>query len=186
MVSEKDIIDGCRLGIKEHQTKIYKKFYPVAYNTCMKYAPSREVADDYIQDSFIKLYTNINKFNGNTFSELGAWFKKLVNNYCIDLYRKTKIKLVDEEFNHEKFTYNVDQQLNDYVESEYSILEILKAIQKLSPKYKNIFNLHVMDGYSHEKISKMLDITPDSSKSILYKAKINLRKYLIEEKYGKS
>lgn len=174
MLNEKEVISGCKLGVEEHQNTIYEQFYPLAYKYCMRYSASTEEGDDLIQEVFIKLYNNVNKFNGETFIEFGSWFKRLVINYCIDIHRKNKMSFVDNEFSFDNI------ELEEYSEPKYSTEQILSVIEKLSPRYKMIFNLHVMDEYSHEEISKMLGITSDSSKSILYKAKNKIREYLSE------
>ena len=172
MLDEKKVINGCKLNVEEHQNTIYQKFYPLAYKYCMRYTTSMEEGHDLIQEVFIKLFDNINKFNGEKFNEFGPWFKKMVINYCIDVHRKNKMSFVDDDS-----SFDIIES-DEYIEPKYCTEEILKAIDKLSPRYKTIFNLHIMDGYTHEEISNMLGITPDSSKSILYKAKNKVRKYL--------
>ena len=180
-----ELIKQCENGHRPSQKEVYEKFYPTVYKACMRYCSSTEEGHDHIQDAFIKVFTKIPNFRGNEANEFGGWVKKIAINHCIDYKRKNKeilvsitdsVELVDDRDDYEELD----------LELEYSSQDVLNAIQKLSPRYNSVFNLYVMDGYSHDEIGDILEITPRTSKSNLHKAKAKLRVLLREEKYGKS
>ncbi len=183
MIDFNKTIKGCKEGDRKHQKEIYKQFYPTVYKTCMRYGSSIEEGEDLMQDTFIKVFLTISKFEGTEPHQLGGWIKTLAKNHCIDYKRKK----IDKPIQSELFgVEDVVDEVDDYVDLKYSFNDVIIAVQKLSPRYNLVFNLFVMDGYSHDEISDILNISIGASKSNLYKAKANLRKYLEGEKDSKS
>jgi len=176
----KDIISGCINGNKVNQKRLYNDFYPVVYKTSMRHSSSYEEGEDFIQEIFIKLFNNLNKFDGDSHGEFGGWAKKISKNHCIDYTRKRKldiIKTISEEA-----LNNLHEDSDSHVEPTYSLKEIIEAVNKLSPSYKKVFNLYFMDGYTHDEISEILSLNCGTSKSNLYKAKLRMRKLLVTSK----
>jgi len=175
------VCDGCIQGDRTHQKLIYEKFYSSVYRICIKYSKSKQQTEDLTQDIFIKLFANIKKFKGSTYNEFSGWANKLSNNHCIDVFRKKKIVTIsgsgsyNDGLNIENISENYDEHFN---ENLYDLDDIIVAVQGLSPRYKMVFNMYVMDGLTHHEISDKLDISVGSSKSNLFKAKIKLREIL--------
>jgi RNA polymerase sigma-70 factor (ECF subfamily) len=176
MLKEIDVIRGCADGKREHQKTIYKQFYPTVFKVCMGYSKTQQEGEDYIQETFMKLFTKIDTFRGDSYAELGGWLKMIAKNHCIDEGRKKKMNMDDDE---DVFTF-IPEEEEEPMELPYSSELVFKAIQSLSPKYNMIFNLYVMDGYTHREIGEILDIHEGTSKANLWKAKRNLRKFLLE------
>ena len=169
--SESDIIQGCIDGNRQMQELLYSRFAPKMYGVCLRYAGNTEDADDIIQEGFIKIFKNIGKFRNEGSFE--GWVRRIFVNTSIEHFRK-KIKL-----------YNVTEvQENTIEDKELDALDVLAAkdiihiINELLPGYKAVFNLHVIEGYSHKEIAELLGITEGTSKSQLARAKGVLKKLI--------
>jgi RNA polymerase sigma factor (sigma-70 family) len=177
-----ELVDGCSNNKKCEQTKFYIKFNKLIYNTCLAYVGNSQEAEDITQDIFIKIFNILHKFNGDSEKQLYSWVKTVSKNMTIDTIRVNKNKSLDidyenlpdlvEDANFDEFN-NFDDDL---------LVDIKSAINKLSPKYKKVFELYYLDNYTHEEISKELNLNIGTSKSNLFKAKKKMSKLL--EKYN--
>ncbi len=149
--------------------------YSTVFKVCVRYAPNRTIADDYIQECYLKIFKKLDTFIGDNLGELGSWVKRLSINYCIDQNRKTK-PLFCEYFDEINI---IDDNDDIILENKYTLKQILSAIHMLSPRYKTVFNMFVLDGYTHKEISDKLKLKPGSSKANLFKAKKKLRNILL-------
>ena len=166
------LVDGCKQNNRESQRELYKALYDYAYSIIYRYATDEQEANVLVNDSFLKLFKNINtcqlQNSTNASLSLKAWFRKIIVNSCIDRYRSNKKKQSFVEI----------PPLTDYNENGEDKLgykEIMHAVKQLSVAYRTVFNLHVIEGFSHEEIGRMLDISTGTSKSNLSKAKEHLR-----------
>ncbi len=152
------------------QQQVYEHFYGKMMGVCMRYAGSRDEALDLLHEGFIKVFQNIARYKPGT--SLAAWIRTIIVNTCIDYYRR----------NTRRRTEDIDQAYtlsNDDPDalSHLTEQEIMKAVQELSPAYRAVFNLYVIEGYSHKEIADALDITESTSRSNLVKARIKLQEY---------
>lgn len=147
-----------------------------------RYFSRVEDAEELTNESFIKLFKNINQFDSRRGGEpealLKGWFKRIVVNTCIDHLRRTHLKLVSQEISEESETF-ADTQESGIDKLMYN--EIIEAVRKLTPVYRTVFNLFVIEGFSHEEISSQLNISVGASKSNLSKARHNLRKIITQK-----
>lgn len=176
--SETDLIQGCIDGHRQMQEFLYKKFSPKMYGVCLRYAGNTEDANDILQEGFIKVFKNIDKFRSEGSFE--GWIRRIFVNTAIEQFRK-KIKL-----------YNVTEvQENTIEDKELDALDVLatkdimSVVNELSPGYKAVFNMHVIEGYSHKEIADILEITEGTSKSQLARAKGVLKK-LVQARFNKT
>lgn len=166
-----DLVQECVLGNRHYQEVFYKKYSQKMYNLCLAYTSSHDDAKDVMQDGFVKAFTSLKHYQGN--GSLEGWVRKIIVNTAIDFYRKKskEIKNINIDDVHD-LTYDV------------SVLDALHAkhlvdlIQKLPEGANLIFNLYVVEGYSHEEIAKKLDISIGTSKSQLSRAKSLLINYI--------
>lgn len=172
--SETDLIKGCIQGSPEMQRALYERFSPKMYGVCLRYCDNPEDASDVLQEGFIKVYKSLSKFRSEGSFE--GWIRRIFVNTAIEHYRK-KVKL-----------YNVTEAQENTIEdteldilSSLAVKDILNIINELSPGYKQVFNMHVIEGYSHKEIAGILGITEGTSKSQLARAKGVLKK-IIESK----
>ena len=161
-------------NISNHQwNKIYNDLWDeILHGVCMKYTNDINTAEDYCQNGFIKVYQNINKFRGG--GSLKGWIKKVINNNIIDELRKKKIKYTTDEPDWSRMD---TPESEEYKEEGISVEDIMRASDRLSPKFQAVFDLY-SQGYKHEEIANELGISIGTSKSNLFKAKANIRKYL--------
>lgn len=166
------IVEGCADRNAEYQQFLYKTLYSKMMVVCQRYASRPEDAKDLFQDGFIKVFDKIEKFNFN--GSLEGWIRRIMVNNAIDYYRKNKNKFAMSE------TLVESQQIAEEEESE-GIFEglssdvLLSFVQQLSPVYRTVFNLYILDDYSHAEIAEELGISEGTSKSNLSKAKKNLK-----------
>ena len=153
------------------QEILYKKFSSKMYGVCLRYSGNVEDANDLLQEGFIKIFKNLGKFRGEGSFE--GWMRRICVNTSIEHFRK-KVKL-----------YNVTEvQENTIEDAELNVLDslaekdIIILVNELSPGYKAVFNMHVIEGYSHKEIADILGITEGTSKSQLARAKGVLKKFL--------
>lgn len=175
---ELQLIEGCKNGNRAAQETVFKALYGRLLSTCMRYADDRDDAEDVLQNGFIKVFKNINNYKGDGSFE--GWIKRIIVNTAIDSYRRKKIRPVVTDTD---LTDRVGGQMEDELEDEsvyekVPIGKVMEAVQKLSPAYKAVFNLYVMEGYNHNEISEALGISVGTSKSNLSKARFNLKKML--------
>lgn len=168
-----ELIEKSLKGESTSQSELYNLMYSTIYNTCMRYAPTHHDGEDYMQECYTKVFNNLDTFIGDNMGELGAWVKRVCINHCIDQTRKftpitTEIDGIDI----------TNAETYDGEDKQFTLPQILYAIQQLSPRYKTIFNMFVLDGYSHNDITKELGLNPGTSKANLYKAKRKLKEIL--------
>ena len=176
------LIAGCCKNDRISQRDLYQWLYDYAMKISYRYVSRAEEAEELTSESFIKLFKNIQQFDGNRTGEtealLKGWFKRIVVNTCIDHLRRTHLKLVSQEINEEGETF-ADTQESGIDKLMYN--EIMEAVRKLTPVYRTVFNLFVIEGFSHEEISAQLNISVGASKSNLSKARHNLRKLITQQ-----
>jgi RNA polymerase sigma-70 factor (ECF subfamily) len=171
------VLEGCKNGEKKAQGLLYQICYNSVYSTCKKYLTCGEESKDLTQDILLKIINKINKFNGNNKPQLDSWVKSTARNSTIDYIRgkKNNIEYFDSIANNE--TYEMFDDLFGNVDKK-NMDDILLVINKLSKKYKKVFELYHLCNYTHDEISEELNISVGTSKSNLFKAKQNLVKYL--------
>ncbi len=174
-MDENDIIKGCLKNNRESQKALYDYYYNKMLGVCLRYSKDSIEAKEILHESFFKVFANLKNFKAPESFE--AWIKKIMVNAAIDYLHKNKQNLIVSTFNANKTPVNTLDEISD----EELILnidkkEILKAVQELTPAYRKVFNLYLIEGYSHKQIAEMLDISEDTSESNLSKAKFNLRK----------
>lgn len=174
-MDENDIIKGCLKNNRESQKALYDYYYSKMLGVCLRYSKDSAEAKEILHEGFFKVFANLKNFKAPESFE--GWIKKIMVNTAIDYLHKNKQNLIVSTFNANKSAVNTLEEISD----EELILnidkeEILKALQELTPAYRKVFNLYLIEGHTHKQIAEMLDISEDTSESNLSKAKFNLRK----------
>lgn len=167
------LIQGCLKQQRSAQKELYDVLSSKVFAICLRYADNYQTAEDLLQEGFIKIFKNIKMYRGDGSFE--GWAKRIVVNTAIEHYRKQArmYPIVNLEA--------VDYSLRvDYLGDTLELQDIQKLIQKLSPGYRTVFNLYVVEGYSHKEICELLDISEGTSKSQLARARYLLQKMIIE------
>lgn len=175
------LIDGCIKGDRKCQQIVYESYYGKMKSLCLRYARDADEAQDLLQDGFMKVFTKIGKYNQQGSFE--GWMRRIIVNNAIDHYRRKKNDFVFTDSDYVLDANAEHEEVDDYdaESSEIKVNQIVEAIQQLSPAYRAVFNLYVMEDYSHKQISEQLGISVGTSKSNLAKAKANLKKILEKE-----
>ena len=173
------IVNKCKKRDLLGQRKIYELFYEKMMPVCYRYARDEDEAKDILQDGFIKVFKKIENYSFEGSFE--GWMRRIIVNTAIDTYRKRKRELTLNEsiFNEKNNSYVIEDDFNPY--EGLSIKDIVGAMQELSPAYRTVFNLYIMEGMTHKEIANELDISEGTSKSNLAKAKANVKKMLSEK-----
>lgn len=176
------LLNGCRQNDRNSQKELYYLLRGFAMKICYRYSNAREESEEIMNEAFVKLFKNVHQFDENrqddTLLALKGWFKRILINTCIDHYRKMNASVNGHVLNHES------ESIPDHSETGIDILsykEIIEAARLLSPGYRAVFNLFVIEGLSHEEIASALGISVGASKSNLSKARDNLRKLLLNK-----
>ena len=156
---------------REAQRLLYEEHYAPLMSICQRYAGSQDEALDLLHESFIKIFSKIRRYQPGT--SLLAWMRSITVNTAIDYYRR-QVRRRTEDI---ETAYHLSSDAPDVI-SQASAKEILIAVQGLPPTYRTIFNLYIIEGYSHREISEQLGITESTSRSNLVKARGKLQKVL--------
>lgn len=140
---------------------------------CLRYAKSKDEAVEMVNDGFMKVFNHIGKYEKDR--SFNAWISTIMINTSIDYYRKRMKQIQMEELN-----ANHELEDSSNILSHLNYNDLINMVQKLSYAYRTVFNLFVIDGYSHEEIAEMLTISVGTSKSNLFKARENLKKMIKE------
>ncbi len=150
---------------------------------CSRYARDRDEAQDILQDAFVKVFDNLEKYKIT--GSIEGWVRRIFVNTAIDHYRKYKNKFnLEEEGNieDENSFYN-ELEENDSIYSKIKPTDIMEAMETLSPAYKLVFNLYAIENYTHQEVAEILEISPGTSKSNYAKAKAKI-KTVLEKKFN--
>ena len=175
----KEIVDGCIRGKRKFQKRLFEKYYGKMMAICYRYAKDSDEAQEIVQNGFIKVFKKLDVYNFE--GSLEGWIRRIMVNTAIDQIRKNKRNpfLIEGEDR----VQNVEEDVPFSTEEDefYSKLKAktaIKAISELSPTYRTVFNMYVIEGFTHKEIADYLGISEGTSKSNLSKAKQKLRAQL--------
>ena len=176
-----EIIVGCKKNKEKYQELLYKQFYGYVMSIALRYAENREEAVEILNDTFMKIFRNINQ--NHTIDAFRGWLAKIAVNTAIDYVRKhKKMEALDDL----KTAKNVVQEVEN-IQQKLALEHILEAVQSLPTYCRLVFNLYVIEGYAHKEIGDLLGITEATSRANLSAANEKLRKILQPsyKEYGK-
>ena len=175
------LIQECMVPVRDSQKRFYNHFYGYAISICLRYLHQREDAVEAMNDGFLKIFKELKSFvprGGFIEDSLKAWIRRIFINTSIDHLRRMQ-KHSSESFDD---TTGEDVSVEETATDSIGYKELIGMIGLLSPAYRMVFNLYVIDNYSHEEVAEILGISIGTSKSNLSKAKMNLRKMILSEK----
>lgn len=153
------------------QAKVYQLYSGKLFALCLKYAQNQEDAEDILQDSFIIAFNKIKQYKGDGSFE--GWIKRITINVALQKYReRKKLQIVRND--------EVEDEVSVELEEEVSADFLLELIQQLPNQYRLVFNLYVLDHFSHKEIAEMLNISEGTSKSNLSRARSILKTKITE------
>lgn len=161
------LIQNCKNYDTKAQSELYKLFSSKLFSICLKYSRNYAEAEDNMQDAFVTIFSKISQYKNKGSFE--GWLKRITVNTVLQRYRKEKVfDIITDEI--------AEDNDIDIEDNEVSIDYLLKIIQELPDRYRLVFNLYVLDGYSHSDIAQMLEINIGTSKSNLARARQILKK----------
>jgi RNA polymerase sigma-70 factor (ECF subfamily) len=173
------LIDQCRQNNREAQFKLYQQYCNGMFIIANRLMDNPQDAEDAIQEAFINAFQKIEQYKGEV--TFGAWLKKIVINKCLDNLKSERKRKANEKVS------TIDMPFVEttwQVEDTVSITEIKIAIQTLPDKYRRVIMLYLIEGYSHEEIAQILDITIITSRTRLRRGKQKLKILLKQQCYG--
>lgn len=159
-----NVWEQCKVQDRKAQALLYNYFSKKMYAVCMRYAQTTLEAEDILQNSFVKVFTKHDMYNG--VGSLEGWIKKIIVNTAIETFRKNKLHFA-ESLDHSE----VIQIQSDLTSDHTSYKDLMQLIQQLPLGYRTVFNMYAIEGYSHKEIGQMLGISEGSSKSQLSRAR---------------
>ncbi|MDO6595935.1 sigma-70 family RNA polymerase sigma factor [Oceanihabitans sp. 2_MG-2023] len=161
-MSLNQLIINCKKNDAKAQSELYQLFSSKLFSLCLKYSRNYAEAEDNLQDAFVTIFNKMSQYNNKGSFE--GWLKRITINTALQCYRsKGVFEIVNEE--------NIEDVTLEIEDNELSIDYLLNIIQELPDRYRLVFNLYALDGYSHKEIASMLHITTGTSKSNLARAR---------------
>lgn len=169
------LVENCLQGHHKAQYDLYHAFSKAMYNTCLRFLSDSRDAEEALQNAFILIFKNLESFRGD--ATIGAWIKKIVIHQCINKLKEKNQAFQDLNSHH----FEIPYEENNYEQMEYNhsmIPKINEAVAALPTGYKTVCNLYLFEGYDHEEIASILNISVATSKSQYSRAKQKIRETL--------
>lgn len=176
MYSQEELIKRCIKGEEKARSQLYELYSPKLWGVCLRYAKNQMSAEDIMQEGFIRILRYLKSFRGKGSFE--GWMRRIMVNTAINYYKKN-LKTKSQEFDE---AFGVSSPLADAV-SNISSEELLKLVKELPDGYRTVFNMYIVDGYTHKEIANQLSISENTSKSQLSRAR-KLLQEKIKKLYG--
>lgn len=172
------MLKKCSRANNKAQEHLYYTYYSYAMSIALRYAASKSEAEEITNDAFVKLFNKVELHDNE--KSFKAWFRKIIINTAIDRFR-TNTKSSNLVY----FENLQNNESIDLYSSNISAEEIIEILHTITPMYRMVFNLFVIEGHTHDKIAEILDISPSTSRSNLTRAKQKLRELIKNYQYDK-
>jgi RNA polymerase sigma factor (sigma-70 family) len=170
---QNELIKKCLKNDRKAQLSLYNQYAKAMYNICLNMVHDVELAEDLMQESFISAFKKLDTFRADV--SFGAWLKKITIHKCLDYLKKKKI--IFEPLDESEFIVDLSETDEHYF-TQRTLSEINQHIEKLPVGYRTILKLHLLEGFDHDEISQILDISSSTSRSQYSRAKSLLLKNL--------
>jgi len=164
------LIDACKQNSRRAQLQLYNKYCDGMYYVALRFMRDTMEAEDAMQEAFIKAFSKLHQFNGEV--TFGAWLKRIVINKCLDKLKAKKLELIAIN---EQTLGTVEDEENWQIEDGVSIEVVKRKMENLPEKYKYPLMLYLVEGYDHEEISEILNITQVASRTLVHRGKKKLQ-----------
>jgi RNA polymerase sigma factor (sigma-70 family) len=173
-MTDEELIDKCLKGDGRAQKMLFDKFARKMMSVCLRYVSDYEHAEDVLQDGFIKVFKNLDKFKHEGSFE--GWIRRTMINTSLDYLRKGKNAPIDTDISEAEYLASDSEKSLSKLREE----EIMALVQKMPTGYRTVFNLYAIEGYSHQEIADELGVTESTSKTQYKKARNYLMNIIIE------
>ncbi|THH36505.1 RNA polymerase sigma factor [Neolewinella litorea] len=176
--THREIVLGCQRKDRNAQRQLYGHYAKPMYNLCLRMLKHSHDAEDVLQVAFVTIFARIHTFNFE--ASISAWIKRVVVNRCIDHLKKRRLLTIDLDPSRHEAAAGVEEPGYAEAEDGYTVERIKEAMLKLSEGYRVVLTLYLFEGYDHEEIAQILDISPGTSKSQYSRARKRLAQLLTE------
>ncbi len=176
---QSNVVEKCKANDRTAQLQLYRKYCDGMFIVAMRFVKNTDDAEDVLQESFIKAFQKLHQFKGDV--TFGAWLKRIVINKSIDFLKSKKDNVVALDEGYMQFVEDDD---NWNVPSTISIKQVRCAIDDLQSKYKYVVLMFLLEGYDHQEIAQVLNISESACRTRLLRGKGHLKELLKEKKYG--
>ena len=173
--SFKRLVKACLKGDSEAQRALYDSLSPKMFPVCLRYMSSREEADDVLQEGFVTLFSKLDSYSGKGSFE--GWARKIFVNTALMQLRKNDVLKETENL---EGAWDISSQ-DPTIIQKIGYQELLEIIESLPPGFRTVFNMYVIEGYSHKEIGEALGISENTSRSQLQRARMILQKKILEK-----
>lgn len=176
-MNETELVKGCLKNNRESQKGLYELFYPKMLGVCLRYAKNDDEAKEMINEGFLYVFNELKNYKPN--ENLENWIKNTIIIACISFLKKNRENMIVSTVHANKITTGAktSEELSlEEIESKTNSAVVLRAIQELAPAYRKVYNLSVIEGFQHAKISEILNISEETSIQTLDKARFYLSK----------
>ena len=174
-----DIIDRCKHGEQKAQFQLYKLYYKAMYNTCYRIVLDEMEAEDIMQEAFLKAFDKLGTYSGKV--SFGAWLKRIVINHSLDQIKKKKLDFKELDKHAQEVKEKEEEEVSEDDITE-QIDEIKEAINQLADGYRIVLSLYLLEGYDHDEIGEILNISGSTSRSQYTRAKNKLKEQLANKR----
>ena len=171
-MTQNEIIQGCKAGREAAYKELIEQHATKLMGLCVRYLRDRQKAEDAVQETFIQVFKSVHQIDEE--GNLIGWMSRIAINNCLKEIKKSKRMVFTEETLHLE-NLPVMPEIDRKMKTE----ELLAILDNLPPAYRIVFNLHLVEGYSHKEISEMLDIQESASRTKLTRARKMLQNYLV-------
>lgn len=176
-MNETELVKGCLKNNKESQKGLYELFYAKMLGVCLRYAKNEKEAQEMVNEGFVHIFNELKNYKTN--DNLETWIKNIIIVECISFLKKNRENMIVSTVYATKTatTATTNEEISlEEIENEANTELILKAIQELAPAYRKVYNLNIIEGFQHAKISELLNISEETSAQTLDKARFYLHK----------
>ncbi len=173
------LIEACKQNDRRAQLKLYNKYCDGMYYVAQRFINDPFEAEDAMQEAFIKAFEKLAQFTGEV--SFGAWLKRIVINKCLDKLKARKLELVAIN---EQILGTVEEEENWNVDDGVGLEEVKKSMEELPEKYRYPLMLYLIEGYDHEEIADILNISQVASRTLVHRGKKKLQEELKEKRHG--
>lgn len=177
------IVEGCVKNDRQCQQILYNQTFTKMIGACLRYSSNYDEAMDFVQDGYIKVFNKIGSYKPT--GSLVSWIKHVIVNNLIDSLRRSRQQFAEIEDERTDYTDDSDEELERIAQNDKNAARLVELLQKLTPAYRMVFNMFVVEELSHQEIAERLGISVGTSKSNLAKAKMRLKQMFID-KYGEN
>lgn len=175
MRQENELIRDCQQGDSSARKELYERFSPRLWVVCLRFARNRMIAEDLFQEGFIRIFENLPSYQGQGSFE--GWLRRIMVNTAINFYKKNKRHISDAE----PSASTQDIAYSGGAIELLSAEEMMGMVRSLPEAQSMVFNLFAIEGYSHREIADLLDISENTSKSRMLRARLSLQEMIQKE-----